>query len=56
MYILISNCQDLEGENESEMNKIISKIFEELSLSTTKAEKDIGITKVVFQKWNKQKS
>ena len=55
MYILISNCQDLEGENESEMNKIISKIFEELKLSTTKAEKDIGIYKSSISKMEQAK-
>ena len=55
MYILISNSKDSEGKNESEMNKIISKIFEELSLSTTKAEKDIGIYKSSISKMEQAK-
>ena len=45
MYILISNAQDLKEKKESEINKIIASIFEDLNLSTTKAEKDIGIYK-----------
>ena len=44
MYILISNAKDLK-ENESEMN-IYLWIFENLSLSSNKAEKDIEFTKV----------
>ncbi|MDC2975525.1 photosystem II biogenesis protein Psp29 [Prochlorococcus sp. AH-736-D23] len=43
MYFIISNTQDLKDKNESEINKIISEIFEKLGLSFEKAEKDIGI-------------
>ena len=45
MYILISNSQDFKEKNESEINNIINDIFENLKLSTNKAEKDIGIYK-----------
>ena len=50
IYVLISNSQDLKGENESKINKIISNIFEDLKLSITKAEKDIGIYKSSLSK------
>jgi len=55
MYIIISNCQDLIGKNESEMNKIISNIFESLNLSINKAEKDIGIYKSSLSKMEQAK-
>ena len=45
MYILISNSQDFKEKNESEVNEMISEIFDKLSLSKDKAEKDIGIYK-----------
>ena len=50
IYILISNCSDIIGKNESEMNKIFSNIFENLNLSFNKAEKDIGIYKSTISK------
>ena len=50
IYILISNAQDLKEKDESEKNKMISNIFEELNLSTNKAEKDIGIYKSSISK------
>ena len=50
IYILISNSIDLKENNESDMNKMISDIFEKLSLSTNKAEKDIGIYKSSLSK------
>ena len=50
MYIIISNSSDFLGENDSEKNKIISDIFEKLSLSANKAEKDIGIYKSSISK------
>merc|ERR1712054_279103 len=37
IYIIISNYLDLKGKNESETNKIISDVFDELNLSTNKA-------------------
>ena len=50
IYILISNCSDIIGKNESEMNKMFSSIFENLNLSFNKAEKDIGIYKSTISK------
>ncbi len=50
IYIVISNSQDFKENNEIEMNKMISDIFEKLSLSTNKAEKDIGIYKSSISK------
>ena len=50
IYKLISNSQDLKGKKESEMNKIISEIFDQLKLSANKAEKDIGIYKSSISK------
>ena len=55
VYTLISNSQDLTGKNESEQNKIISNVFENLNLSTTKAEKDIGIYKSTISKMEQAK-
>ena len=50
IYILISNSQDFNGENESKMNKTVIEIFEKLNLSINKAEKDIGIYKSSLSK------
>ncbi len=55
MYILISESQDLKGENETEINKAIKNIFESLNLSTDKAEKDIGIYKSSISKMKQAK-
>ncbi|WP_032526016.1 photosystem II biogenesis protein Psp29 [Prochlorococcus marinus] len=55
IYIVISNSQDFEENNEIGMNKMISDIFEELSLSTNKAEKDIGIYKSSLSKMEQAK-
>ena len=55
IYILISNSQDFKEKNESEMNKMISDIFEKLSLSPNKAEKDIGIYKSSISKMKQAK-
>jgi len=55
IYILISKSQDLNKSNESETNKIISDIFEKLSLSANKAEKDIGIYKSSISKMEQAK-
>ena len=55
IYILISNSQDLKEKNESDINKITSDIFEDLSLSTNKAEKDIGIYKSSISKMEQAK-
>jgi len=50
IYIVISNSQDFKENNDIEKNKMISDIFEKLSLSANKAEKDIGIYKSSISK------
>ncbi len=55
LYLLISNSNDLKGKNESDTNKIISDIFENLKLSFDKAEKDIGIYKSSISKMEQAK-
>ena len=55
MFILISNSQDFKEKKESDMNKIISDVFEELNLSVNKAEKDIGIYKSTLSKMEQAK-
>ena len=55
IYILILNSQDFKEKNESEINKIVSDIFEKLNLSPNKAEKDIGIYKSSISKMEQAK-
>ena len=55
MFIIISNSQDLKGKDQSETNKIITDIFEKLSLSANKAEKDIGLYKSSISKMEQAK-
>jgi len=55
MYILISNSLDFKEKNESEIKNTIINIFKELSLSTNKAEKDIGIYKSSISKMEQAK-
>jgi photosystem II biogenesis protein Psp29 len=55
IYILISNSIDLKEKNESDKNKLISEIIENLKISTTKAEKDIGIYKSSISKMEQAK-
>ena len=55
IYILISNSQDLQEKDESQRNKMISDFFEKLNLSTSKAEKDIGIYKSSISKMEQAK-
>ena len=55
IYILISNSKDFRENNETEMNKIFSDIFEKLNLSPNKAEKDIGIYKSGISKMEQAK-
>ena len=55
IYTLISNSQDFKKENEPEMNKFISNIFENLNLSSSKGEKDIGIYKSSISKMEQAK-
>ena len=55
IYILISNSQDFKEKNESDTNKMTSDIYEKLSLSANKAEKDIGIYKSTISKMEQAK-
>ena len=55
IYIIISNSKDFNEKNESEINQMISDIFEKLSLSPNKAEKDIGIYKSSISKMEQAK-
>ena len=55
MYTIISNSPDLKEKNESDTNKMTSDIFEKLSLSPNKAEKDIGIYKSSISKMKQAK-
>ena len=55
VYLLISNSQDFKDKNESDKNKMTSDIFEKLSLSANKAEKDIGIYKSSISKMEQAK-
>jgi len=55
IYLLISNSQDFKEKNESDKNKMNSDIFEKLSLSANKAEKDIGIYKSSISKMEQAK-
>ena len=55
IYLLIANSQDYQEKNESEKNKIITDTFEKLSLSSNKAEKDIGIYKSSISKMQQAK-
>jgi len=55
IYILISNSIDLKENNEPDKNKMMSDIFEKLSLSANKAEKDIGIYKSSISKMEQAK-
>jgi len=55
IYILISNSQDFKEKNEADKNNMTSEIFEKLSLSANKAEKDIGIYKSTISKMEQAK-
>ena len=55
IYILISNSKDLKEKDESVTNKMTSDIFDKLSLSVNKAEKDIGIYKSSISKMEQAK-
>ena len=55
IFILISNSLDFKEKNESEINNLISDVFEKLSLSPNKAEKDIGIYKSTISKMKQAK-
>ena len=55
MYILISNSHDVKEKEVSDKNKIISDVFDQLNLSTNKAEKDIGIYESTISKMEQAK-
>jgi photosystem II biogenesis protein Psp29 len=55
VYILISNSKDIKENNQVEINKMISEIFDSLKLSPLKAEKDIGIYKSSISKMEQAK-
>ena len=55
IFILISKSEDFQLDNESDKKKKITDIFEELNLSTSKAEKDIGIYKSSISKMEQAK-
>ncbi len=55
LYILVSKSQDLKKMKDSDINKVISDIFDKLSLSSNKAEKDIGIYKSSISKMQQAK-
>ncbi len=55
IFILISNSQDFKEKNESDKSKMTSDIFEKLSLSANKAEKDVGIYKSSISKMEQAK-
>ena len=52
-YLPKSN--DSKEKDESDINKVISDIFEKLNLSSNKAEKDIGIYKSTLSKMKQAK-
>ena len=43
IYIIISSASDYKKSKETEKNKLVKNIFENLNLSANRAEKDIGI-------------
>jgi photosystem II biogenesis protein Psp29 len=55
IFILISKSEDFQLDNASDTKKKITDIFEELNLSTSKAEKDIGIYKSTISKMEQAK-
>ena len=50
-----TNKTTIKDKKESDTNKLTSDIFENLSLSTNKAEKDIGIYKSTISKMKQAK-
>ena len=55
IYILFTSAQNVKEKDESEVNKMITDIFEKLKLSANKAEKDIGIFKSSISKMEQAK-
>ncbi len=55
VYLIIANATDFKETKDSEKNKIISDIMNDLNLSANKAEKDIGIYKSSILKMEQAK-
>ena len=55
IYILFLNSKNFKEQNEPEINKMFSDIFEQLGLSSSKAEKDIGLYKTSISKLEQAK-
>ena len=55
IYVIFSNSTDFKKKDDSDKNKIISNTFESLSLSASKAEKDIGIYESSLKKLEQAK-
>ena len=55
IYTLVSNSKDLKESDETDLNKVIADIFENLNLPFNKAEKDIGIYKSSISKMEQAK-
>ena len=55
IYILFLNSKNFKEQNEPEINKMFSDIFEQLGLSPSKAEKDIGLYKTSISKLEQAK-
>ena len=55
IYRIILTATDLDKIDETEKNKIMSDIYEDLNLSVVKAEKDIGIYKSSISKMEQAK-
>ena len=55
VYLIISNASDFNDLNDSEKNKAISSIINDLNISVDKAEKDIGIYKSSIVKMEQAK-
>ena len=55
IYLIIANATDFKETKDSEKNKIISELMNDLNLSPNKAEKDIGIYKSSILKMEQAK-
>ncbi len=55
IYLIISNAKDFNDINDSERNKVINDVINNLNLSVNKAEKDIGIYKSSITKMEQAK-
>ena len=55
IYLIVSNANDIEDKHDDGIDPIISNIIENLNLSVSKAEKDIGIYKNSIIKFKQAK-